>query len=491
MDILQQVISGMNKEEVRFFKLYEAGLTGEDRKDLHLFNFIRLHGENYDEEKIFKKLYPGGEKNPFYRLRNRLLADVSKSLSLQHYDSDESIGSLNMLSLARIFLLKNQTEAAHYFLKRAEVKALRCGNHELLDIIYGDFIRLSHEKTAINPEVFIKKRKDNRQNIELLRQIDDILAVVTYKLKITQNFSPEKNPVLNVLQQTVTRISKDKKLLRSPMLRFRMYYSVSQILLQRRDYASLESYLLKVYPEFEKEKLFTRNNHDTKLQMLTYIVNALFKTGKYPLSLQYAEVLRKNMEAFHHLLYDKYFFFYYNSLVINYSRLNPDKAVSILEDLKDNDKIRQNGFYSVFVYLNLVVLYFDKKEYKTAIRNLNKLYLLDAYKTTDVSIRFRIAMAELIIRYELKDFELLEYKIKRAQKEFRKYLALAGNRKDRDFIRLLKTVIHSPDIRRDEKVIKQVRKFLSIVRQNKSEDQEIIEYNTWLESLPLKSKVSI
>lgn len=481
----------MNKEEVRFFKLYESGLTSEDRKDLHLFNFIRLYGENYDEEKIFRKLYSKGEKNPFYRLRNRLLTDVSKSISLQHYDSDESIGSLNMLSLARIFLLKNQTEAAHYYLKRAEGKARKCGNHELLDIIYGDFIRLSHEKTAINPEEFIKKRKDNRKNIELLRQIDDILAVVTYRLKITQNFSPGKNPVLNVLQKTVADISKDKSLLKSPTLRFRMYHSVSQILLQRRDYASLESYSLKVYHEFEKEKLFTRNNHDTKLQMLTYMVNSLFKTGKYQASLEYAEILKKNMEAFHHLLYDKYFFFYYNSQVINYSRLNPQKAVTILEDLKDNEKIRHNGFYSVFVYLNLVVLYFDKKEYKTAIRNLNKLFLLDAYRTTDVSIRFRIAMAELIIRYELKDFELLEYKIKRAQKEFSKYLALVENRKDRDFIRLLKLIINSANIRQDENIFKQVRNFLSVNKAGMSDDQEIIEYNTWLEALPLKNKITV
>lgn len=473
----------MNKEEVRFFKLFEAGMTSDERKDLHLFNFIRANGEDYDEEKIFRKLYDKGDKNPFYRLKNRLLNDVARSLHLQHFEKEENISAMNMLALAHLFLLKNKPDIAGYFLKRAESKAQKSGSLELLDLIYGEYIKLTQEKTAINPEAYIRKRKLNREKIETLRQIDDILALVTYQLRITQNFKPGKNPVLDVLQKTVNEISRDKTLLRSPELRFRLYHSVSQILLQKRDYVSLENYLLNIYHEFEKENLFGRSNHDTKLQMLTYLVNALFKNGKYRESLRYAEMLRKNMEDFHHLLYDKYFFFYYNSLVINYSKLDPLKAIGILEDLKENTKIKSNGFYMVFVYLNLVVLYFDLNDYKTAIRNLNKLYLLDDYKTTDISIRFRIAMAELIVRYELKDFDLLEYKINQAQKEFRTYLALDENEKDREFIRLLRKIINTADFRHDKKLIEQVRKFIKRYPADKSDDIELISYSSWLNQL--------
>ncbi len=483
MDILPLIITSMNKEEVRFFKLFEAGITSDDRKDLQLFNFIRANGEDYDDNKIFSKLYGQGDKNPFYRLKNRLLNDVARSLHLQHFEKEENISGMNMLALAHLFLLKNKPEIAEYFLKRAESKAQKSGSLELLDLIYGEYIKLTFEKTVINPEEFIRKRKLNREKIETLRQIDDILALVTHQLRITQNFKPGKNPVLDLLQKTVTQISKDKTLLRSPELRFRLYHSVSRILLQKHDYISLESYLLNVYEEFEKEKLFVRSNHDTKLQMLTYLVNALFKNGKYRESLRYAELLRKNMEAFHHLLYDKYFFFYYNSQVINYSKLDPQKAISILEDLKENSKIKTNAFYMVFVYLNLVVLYFDLKDYRAAIRYLNKLYLLDDYKKTDFSIRFRIAMAELIIRYELKDFDLLEYKINRAQKEFRGYLTLEENEKDREFIRLLRKIINSAGLRHDKKLIEQVRKFIKRYPAVETDDIELISYSSWLTQL--------
>ncbi len=485
MDILQIIISSMNKEEVRFFKLFEAGMTSDDRKDLQLFNFIRTNGAEYDENKIFSKLYGKGNKNPFYRLKNRLLNDVARSMHLQHFEKEENISAMNMLALAHLFLLKNNPAIAEYFLKRAENKARKSSSLELLDIIYGEYIKLSQEKTAINPEEYIRKRKLNREKIETLRQIDDILAIVTYQLRITQNFKPGKNPVLDLLQNAVNKISKDKALLRSPELRFRLYHSVSQILLQKRDYNALENYLLNIYHDFEKEKLFVRSNHDTKLQLLTYLVNALFKNGKYRESLRYAQLLRKNMEDFHHLLYDKYFFFYYNSLVINYSKLDPQKAISILEDLKENSKIKSHVFYMVFVYLNLVVLHFDLKDYKTAIRNLNRLYLLNDYKTTDISIRFRIAMAELIIRYELKDFELLEFKINRAQKEFRSYLALEENEKDRKFIRLLRKIINSAGFRQDKKLIEQVRNFTKLYPDDETDDIELISYSSWLNQLLL------
>jgi hypothetical protein len=62
------MICEMNKEELRFFKIFlSRTVENDDRKDVMLFNLIRAAGENYDEEKIFKKLYPDGNKNAFYR----------------------------------------------------------------------------------------------------------------------------------------------------------------------------------------------------------------------------------------------------------------------------------------------------------------------------------------------------------------------------------------------------------------------------------------
>jgi hypothetical protein len=482
MTILDEIIKGMNKEQVRFYKLFASRTNKDaDRKDIALFDYIRKNGENKTENRIFNRLYNNEEeKNSYYRLKNRLLQDLLKSLSVQHFSDDDAIYVMHLLALARFFFTKNELPIAKYLLKKAETKALQIEAYELLDIIYTDYIKLSHELVSINPEKYIEKRKSNQTNIKLVREIDDILAAVSYRLKITQNFSLNKNPILDVLEKTVDDFTQDKELKQSAKLRFKIYDAVSQVLLQRRDYKTMEDYLLKTYAAFENEKLFNKESHNTKLQMLTYIVNTLFKNNKLKESLSYAEKLKQSIDEFHQMLYDKYIFFYYNSLVINYSKLNPSKAISILEDLKDNEKIKSSSYYQLFVYLNLAVLYFDKHEYKTSIRNLVKLYLLDGYKETDISLRLKIAIAELIIRYELGDEDVLKSKIEQVRKDFGGLIHQSDYRADLDLLVILEQMIQDTRRKLRGRIIASVSAFMKTTTVSNHEDTEIINYSAWL-----------
>src|SRR6185436_7855090 len=119
MDILNQVIESMNKEQIRFFKLF-LKRSGEikDRKDTALFDYVRQNGDAYDEDKIHKKLYGTDSKNSFYRLKNRLLLDISKSLMVQHFDDDEVVHILHLLALEKFYFNKNNIRCAHYFLRK-------------------------------------------------------------------------------------------------------------------------------------------------------------------------------------------------------------------------------------------------------------------------------------------------------------------------------------------------------------------------------------
>ena len=478
MNILNQIIARMNKEQVRGYKLF-VNRTNEkdDRKDVLYFDYIRKSGDAYDEGKIHQKLYSGSDKNTFYRLKNRVLSDVSKSLMVQHFDDDELIHSLHLLALEKFHFNNNQIHIAHYFLKKAETEAKSIENFELLDIIYGEYIRLSRDMITINPEHYIRLRTSNQEQIRQLRAIDDILATVTFRLKTTQNFSASENPVLKLLQKTVRELSADKELQQSPKLRFKIYDAVTQILLQKRQYPALEEYLLGMYADFIKEKLFNKNNHDTKLQMLVFIVNTLFKTEKLNESLKYTEKLRSAMEEYHRMHYDKYLFFYYNSLVINYSRLDRNKAIDILNEMKGNEKICANNFYELFIYLNLAVVYFDKKDFHQSIRNLHKIYLLEGYKNADKSLQFKIAIADLIVRYELNDEDTLEYKLKQVKKDFRTLLSEKENVREKDLIDVISGMVKTPNIKSDVVLVKKIQ---SLLRHGEASDSEIIHYRNWL-----------
>ncbi|MCB9185341.1 MAG: hypothetical protein H6601_01185 [Flavobacteriales bacterium] len=481
MDTLNQMILGLNKEEIRFFKIYSSRISAnQPRKDIELFDIIKREREQFDEDAASSKLYPEGNKNPYYRLKNRLKSDLSKCLMLQHFEDEDVTQAINLYSLARHYMSRNLHSLAEHFLGKAEKRAMSLENLELLDLIYTEYIRLSQEMLSINPETYILKRQENELRLKSLRQIDDILATVKYKLKITQNFSPVDNPVVDMLQETVQQLTDSKELKGSSALRFKIYQAVSQILLQQHDYANLEDYLRITYAEFDNEKLFNKANHQTKLQMLTYMVNALFKNNRLEESLEWAEKLKLAMEEFDRLHYDRFMFFYYNSLVINYSKVDMDKAISILHDLEDNEKLKKTPFYTVFVYLNLAIFNFDLGNYRESIRRLNQLYHHERFENTAAPLKFRIAILEILIRLELGDTDFLEYRMKQIKKDFKDQLENQENVREEMLLDLISDMFLKGRSLRSEQMKDRIKLFTKTTSP-RSEDAELVNYNRWLE----------
>lgn len=479
MDVLNKIILDLSKEDLRFYKLFSGryNVTSE-RKDLLLLDYIRDAAEKYDDKYIFRKLYGGKDKNALYSLKNRLIHDITRSLTVQYCYKDTILYIYHLLFLVRFYFMRSQFGIAKHFLKKAESEAKKIENYELLDIVYGEYVKLSHEILDINPEEYIRKRDEARKLSANILEIDNILAAVYYRLKTSQNFLEKENPILKLLEETVNSFSRDKNVKRSPKLRFRIYSAVTQILLQRNEYEVLEKYLLNTYEDFLKDKLFRKDNHGTKLQMLHYLVNVLFKNKKYEQSLKYTEIMHDAMKEFDNLLYDKFLFFYYNSLVINYSVLNKDKAISILDHLVSEQTLRKQPFYELFIYLNLAILWFEKAEFHNSIRSLNKLYTHAEYKNADNALKFKIAIAELIIRYELLDFDFLGTRINQIKKHFKEMLSKPEHEREKEFISILNKMIFVPELGKNKKLCSQVEKFIfSDITLN---DKEIINYSAWL-----------
>lgn len=480
MDILNQIVCGLNKEDLRFYKLFSSRMNLKDeRKDIMLLDYIRSSENYYDDEKIFKRLYKYNDRNGFYSLKNRLIHDLCRGLTIQYCFKDNVLYVHHLLFLVRLFFMRNEFKASLHFLRKAESEAKKMENYELLDIIYGEFIKLSHELLHINPEEYINKRNKNRQVLNSIRQVDDILAAVFYRLKVSQNFSEKKNPIVKLLERTADAFSEDKNIKSSPKLKFKIYSAVTQVLLQRHEYEALEKYLLSAYREFVKGKFFQKENHHSKLQMLHYVVNVLFKNKKYSESLVYAGKLYDAMLEHKKMLYANFLFFYYNSLVINYSVVNKDKAISILEELIRKNTLRHTPFYEIFVYLNLSILWFEKSDYHSAIRNLNKLYIHEEFRNADLALKFKISIAELIIRYELSDFDFLETRVNQIKKQFSFLLSKPEHEREKEFISLLKKMMNAPQLRKEKKLISRINQFIRS-SSDVLDDTEVINYSSWL-----------
>ncbi len=497
MDIINQIIEKLSKEEIRNFKLfYGRSASSEDRKDLALFNYIRASGDKFDEQKAIKKLdYNLENKNNYYRLKNRLIEDIGDSLLLLHTHKNELYELLQFVQLFYIYYSRNLYKTCLFYLRKAERLANSIENYELLDVVYANFIRLSANMIEIEPSVYIEKRSSNAVIIGNLRELDDILATLSYRLKVSQNFGSQDKDLLKQLQGKVKDISKRTTSGFGKNLEARIYHALSKIFLQQHNYPALEKLVKESYQKFEKEKWFDKSNHELKLQMLTYCANALYKIGseklqrdgyqklegeKFNESLEYAEKLGEEIQAYGKLHYEKYLFFYYNARYLNYSVLDPQHALKVLDEFEREMRKKENTYYDFFIYLNRAATLYDIGRYKDSLKSLVRLYINDSYEKADKSFKLKIEVCELIITFESSDNETLQYRLAQVKKAFASLKSEPQFKRDFEIIQLIEDMSQVADYKRDDKIQKKIGQMLKAKFDAAETDAEIIKYQRWL-----------
>lgn len=482
MDILNQIVEKLTKDELRFFKFYLGAIPGDDRKDLMLIDYVRQSGSKFDEGKIIRKLqYNEKDKNSYYRLKNRLIQDIGDSLTLLHTHKNELYELQHSLTLYHIYHSKALFKPCFIYLKKAERLAGAIESYELLDIVYSHLIRLSADLIEINPDSYISLRQENERLVLQLRKLDDVLATITHRLKFSQNFGQADKKALKNLQVKVKSISKQTTSHYSKNLQTRIYKALSQILLQQHNYPALEKFVMENLQRFEKENWFDQENHELKLQMLTYCANALYKNSKHKESLDYTVRLGSAIEEHKRLYYDRFLFFYYNLQILNHAVINPVRALKVLDEYEQLMRRKKNYYYDVFIYLNRSGLLYDLGRFNEALKSLVKLYVSDNYRKADDVFKFKVELTELIITFEARDSETLVYRIEQVKKTYKKFSADSNYKFDFSLLKLLELMAASKNINRDEVIQKLIRTLLRVKPMISSEDAEIIHYRDWLE----------
>lgn len=483
MNTLAAIVASMTKEEVRHLKLYLNRIeTPNDRKDEILFDSIRTQGPKFNEEKIIKKLYGTTGKNAYYRLSGRLQDVICQNLSLLHETKNEKNKLFLYFSVAHIFADKNAFELAFTYLRKAEKLALAAENLEMLDLVYANYIKLSSELPEVNPEGYIEKRKTNAEQLNKLREMDQILAAVVYRLKLSQAKGREDVNTLDLLSNISKKYSADNTLLTSKTFQTKIYRAVSQILLQRHSFVELERFMVATYSKFQKAKWFDKNNHDTKLQMLVYLVNSFSRNHKNEKSLRYADELGKEIIAYSKIHYDKYLFYYYNARVINYSESAPVKALEALKELEIKMSGKRNTYYEMFIHLNRGILFFKTGKFNDAIRSFVKYYTNDYYKKSDNLFKLRVAVTELMMQVEAKDLESAIIRLEQVKKQFKKELILDDAYAERKMIDWMKLLCKNLLRYSNTEVQKALQALLKDKEASRLQDNQLINYRIWLRS---------
>lgn len=404
MDILQDFIKSLAKEEIKSYKLYSKRTHNFDvRKDIELFDSIKKNNDAsdaYHNKIIYNKTKPDTK---YYRLKNKIADDLGVIITNLNHRKPE-IDTLHLLSLAKIFNQKKQFGLMLHYLKLAERRAMDKEDYAMLEAVYEQMVRLSMYYTELPPYEIIDKRKENNQRLQLLQDLENNLALLSHELKTTQNLSP-KNTLTNWLQQTLKTTTQLSYVKNSPHLRIKVFQNLSRLLLLLKDYQSLEKYLKTCLKEFEEDHLFTKQTHDVKVQLLVYLCNASFILKKHSQSLEFSKTLYASLLQYNKAQFNQYLFYYYSILVYNYSATNLDKGVETLLEAQQQSIIKNTPSQYFYVLSNLAIFYFDLKKYKQASKQFSQILISEHYKIMDESFKIKLSIFELVTKLELEEYD--------------------------------------------------------------------------------------
>jgi tetratricopeptide (TPR) repeat protein len=468
---LDTIVQSLSKEEVRFFKLFLKRTDNKSRKDVDLFDYMRKKKDDFDTKDILKKL----ETNPnnYYQIKNRLYHELNNSMVWQYIWKDKQSKSFSFVLLSRVYKNKGELELSFHYLKKAEKEAIDSELYEVLSIIYSEIIQISHELISVDVDHYIELKRDNIKFLSEIDEMDLLLAKIMYDIKTKQNFGKSDGSLVKLIKAKYGKISKEKNLVNSPRFRIRLFKMYSRLLLQERDYQSLEKFLIESYNEFGTDKLFNRSNHNEKLTLLTYLSNCLYKTKKYKQSLKYSEELLSSMKEYDSFLHDKYLFYYYNMLVLNHAKTDKKKALDYLNKASRSEVIKKLPSYNAFIYLNRSLIYYYQDNFKESQKNIARLIMQEDFLLLDKSFQLKILVTELMIRMIVSNKNLND-KITSINKNYKSLLLEENYKRENKMIDLIFKKIHNDDIEVDKKDL------LSIMSDSDSEDIDIISYNSWL-----------
>ena len=158
------------------------------------------------------------------------------------------------------------------------------------------------------------------------------------------------------------------------------------------------------------------------------------------------------------------------------------KALIIFDEERKDTIIKQLTTYTVFIYLNTALVYFDQGKYRMAIKNLSRLLLHDDFVDIGKSFQLKIYIASLIIRFELGDFDTIESSIKYIYRMYKEVLSDEDFRRDAQLIDIISKLIYCNNLKQDKKLMSKINPLITEISDDTADDLDVINYNIWLKS---------
>ena len=127
------------------------------------------------------------------------------------------------------------------------------------------------------------------------------------------------------------------------------------------------------------------------------------------------------------------------------------------------------------------LIYYDQKKYKLSTQSISRLILQKDFLSLSVQLQLKILISEVIVRYQLKQTDLIEKKISFIKKKHKRILK--DNIRDKGIISIIEKLIYCNNIYTDNKLKAEIEKFRSMTTLRNAENTDVINYNEWLNNI--------
>lgn len=482
MELLETIIRNLDKSEVRIFRTLSKKLQDEEETQyLQLFNYI--HENKLSTDQIMEELGLASNANAFYKLKNRLLELLTKTLTFIHYENDIETNTYLNLACSHILSRKNMGEEAVYFSEKALKNAETVEDNELVVHALTQLINLKQNILYEDTTELRKEREFTLEKEAELREIDDYISRATLELKKI-NFSSNYHEFKHSIERLFNKLSVKGSISHSGKVRIFITSNILHLLLQQERYAHAKDYFIEQFSAMEKDGVFNEANHDKKIALLDLYTNILVYNNQLDEALNQNENLWQELQKYDKIYLHSYEFLYHKNLyVIHTARGTLKEYIHEFADFYQKASKKKNKFYNthfeLITMINLIIGYFSFEEYDKATSLCEKLFQHKGFLNMAEEYIFATRLLNAVILFDKQEYQDCLKKLESIQKEHKQFLGQKSAKSDTYFIQILQYLCQSGRTIQDKALATLIRKCIFKANQ-KWPRSVILYYKVWI-----------
>lgn len=421
-DNLFDLIQSLNPSEKRHFKLYaQRHIVGEENNYLKLFDAIDKQKE-YDEAALKKKFSKEKFVQQIHVAKNYLYTLILKALNEYHTVDSANIQLRELLNSAEILFGKGLYKQAQKTLTKLKEKAYRYERqiYVLEAIVLENKIAFALQDMDVAKAVLNKGAKEEEQllndykSARQYKYLSDKLKIFT-KTKGTVRGDEDMLELESIINH---RLLNDETAAISYNTKYSFLYVYSNYFSAKEDYKNAYSYCDKLVDLIEAHPEQITKNPQSYLLALNHLLVILkelrrfeeFETVLKKLKSVQSKTLHFQARAFSYSFIHEWNLLFYTG--------NYRQCIALIPFLEEGLQKFENLITSdikLLFYFDVFYGYFVLGDYPKAIKWLNRI-LNDRRTGIRQDIRNFGMLVNIILHYEMKDYDLVEYLMRSAQR---------------------------------------------------------------------------